>query len=1094
MPYDKQNTSHRAAVAARIRHWIDPVPTRAVDQWIAVFNDVHKATRDEGRAIASANAVVQRRFPPAMLAPAITQGAKVLAATFGKAALRELELTLQNCECGQDHARTLAMVQMALRAANVAVGNPSGPARPARSATSDPFAGRVRKNVTVQVAPMWNIMAQHIYENADKLFVAVREMIQNSRDAKAKTIEITWTPEDPNDEDSAGTLVFSDDGKGMSLDTLENKFFSLGGSEKEAGSIGGFGAAKAAILTAGRDGWSWEIRTRNVWTKSDGFGSYLDPIIVPDNQAIRGTMITIYGVRGGFARTPMGSGRPIDRIRTLLACCDFRGLRVLVNNQAVTSYFANRRGRDEEQFESLAWGEFKPEIKSYARPDKRNGAIIVRVKGLAQFAVAAPYGTEFDRDYLMDFEFGRDINPNDPAYPFKAGRDSFNTGTDAWYAFQRFRDAVVVKAAQADKDMGEYEEIRPDTADPREQKAQAAFDDLMGDVMGSEGFQDVLGSIAELTDEMNDVIGEAVSAGQVEPATDLPEPGVEVRPQPQIGKASREVFDALLSPDLSEQVTRLEAWATTALAGTGGDMVPFRMALDRLRKGEGYPNDLEIVARVSKEVIARTLPETSALYVGALVSRILAVLEQGVPQAEQAEVRRLKKAGELNPFGGAGCIFVSRTRYGVEEGKKFRRGARKFMRHLAAWDFTVRAIMQAASTQSRWPQLTKLGVGFVLDREALGLTDSSGSFVMVNPHALARVADNYRDRPFIVAAWIHGVACHEIAHAMRIAEASSAAHNESWSIMREMLADSTLFLLPVIEDACSRLLKLRRRRRRVAAATPGEVDAQIADKLARTEQDLAEARITIRAYENGNNERRRAFAGVAHKLGQLIDFWEFREIIKNNPKMIEDRGIPAAEFFRTMQTPRAVEEFFAGLEPMAPAASLTRLGARWKHDAEEARVEATLGLGHAACRGCGGTCHMARAQATQPEITGGTLRVSGDLLAEWRALPMKHPPAFVDALQTARPGPRGVEMTLSADAVSWLQDPRGPVHGAAPMLREATRDRWADEAYITRAEHALSEVRKLASVLPERRHPACGCGGKRVVVFPAPSSVVPAEG
>lgn len=72
-----------------------------------------------------------------------------------------------------------------------------------------------------------------------------RELVQNSDDAHATLIEFTL------DKDKR-TLLVSDNGVGMSQDTLVNKFLTLGASQKDAGSVGGFGKAKELIA------FSWE--------------------------------------------------------------------------------------------------------------------------------------------------------------------------------------------------------------------------------------------------------------------------------------------------------------------------------------------------------------------------------------------------------------------------------------------------------------------------------------------------------------------------------------------------------------------------------------------------------------------------------------------------------------------------------------------------------------------------------------------------------------------------------------------------------------------------------------------------------------------
>ena len=67
-----------------------------------------------------------------------------------------------------------------------------------------------------------------------------REVGQNSIDAGAKRIDIVVSVVDVD----VCKVTWSDDGCGMDLDTLINKFLTLGGTKKKDGATGGFGWAK----------------------------------------------------------------------------------------------------------------------------------------------------------------------------------------------------------------------------------------------------------------------------------------------------------------------------------------------------------------------------------------------------------------------------------------------------------------------------------------------------------------------------------------------------------------------------------------------------------------------------------------------------------------------------------------------------------------------------------------------------------------------------------------------------------------------------------------------------------------------------------
>ena len=136
MPYDKANPKDRERVVRHLARSRSRVPRRAVDTFIAIFNRVQAATGDEQRAFAIATGMVNRRFPgapgagvasgthPALAVAALAPAARALGLALGRKALQEIELTLQNCDCGKDHARTLQALQLAISTASRAAGNP----------------------------------------------------------------------------------------------------------------------------------------------------------------------------------------------------------------------------------------------------------------------------------------------------------------------------------------------------------------------------------------------------------------------------------------------------------------------------------------------------------------------------------------------------------------------------------------------------------------------------------------------------------------------------------------------------------------------------------------------------------------------------------------------------------------------------------------------------------------------------------------------------------------------------------------------------------------------------------------------------------
>lgn len=100
---------------------------------------------------------------------------------------------------------------------------------------------------------------------SDWRFAWAREAGQNSLDAGATVIMVTTKVND----DGNTEVIWSDNGCGMSRDTLINKFMAIGGSEKPDGGTGGFGVAKLILAFAQE---SYKIRTRDIEATGRGAG------------------------------------------------------------------------------------------------------------------------------------------------------------------------------------------------------------------------------------------------------------------------------------------------------------------------------------------------------------------------------------------------------------------------------------------------------------------------------------------------------------------------------------------------------------------------------------------------------------------------------------------------------------------------------------------------------------------------------------------------------------------------------------------------------------------------------------------------------
>lgn len=1057
MPYNRKDQRDRAAVAQRLKtYWMtERVPSKAIDQFIEVFNSVLSRTGDESLAFASAYSVVQKRHDRDFdghsrlaVGSAVMTVGRALAVAVGRKVLVDLERILSKCDCGPENAKALAAVRIALRIASGRLGatdgaqpTPAAPPKLSRGFTgSRGSTGSAFDQITLQdmveaqrmgdehpgmrwdgshpraeavaeysegtvgisnLSMVWSMFSDQIYSQGDKLFLAVREMLQNSRDAGAKNIKITWvadsellqvpTRDGGTRRMQSGTLTFEDDGSGMSEETFRNVFMVIGGSLKPEGALGGFGVAKAAILQASASGWAWDIRTRDIHAVSspDEFGSFK---VGKTLDYLNGTKITIpkvvSGDDSGYRSSPMGSGYAESRIRSLISKSDMKGIEVSLNGRVIEGYFDGRRARMPEadkRFKDLDWGVFPVTLRSYKRPDEKGGSIIVRVKGLAQFAADHKYNAIYTRDYVIDFEIPKDIKPTDPRYPFTAGRDAFRSDTKSKTAFKVLVDAVDAEASKKEVYLGEYEEIAPDSSDPREQKAEAQVSKMIQSVITGTNFQKVLENIGELTGEMYQAINEAIVQKAPGVTQGFGEPKAkDAVVEPPVGGGTEGLRQyenpafvlfktTVLVSNVDDMLTAFESWADTYRATV--DISDLPRMVSSFRNRTAYAEDLIAITNLAQEIMKVSAPDTSGLLIASAISKLVAALESRVYAADKPEVERRKRRGELNPFGGAACIFFSRSNYdttswknGVQEvdttnSTKFKKNAHKYMKHLAWWDFTVRGMIHGLMRAAAIPDTVRPGIGFVLDKTVLGLCRKDGKFVMINPEALDKVVERFKDRPFIAASFIHGIAAHEIAHAAQIAVSNNGDHDVEWSKAREAFAESTLFLIPEIERAGAKLLGMKSRRgpRRVPSDDK---------RLAELEAALAEAKLSLEEAQSENSVALVDAQRWARKLQELVELEEFRTWVLGNPALLRGYGLTPDRFLEVISTKDGlsrVMEISRGIHSQLRVRALNRLPGTPSYDRVERAFHSACGCsepgrrylasgGHAGCPSCHGTC------------------------------------------------------------------------------------------------------------------------------------------
>lgn len=116
------------------------------------------------------------------------------------------------------------------------------------------------------------------------------------------------------------------------------------------------------------------------------------------------------------------------------------------------------------------------------------------------------------------------------------------------------------------------------------------------------------------------------------------------------------------------------------------------------------------------------------------------------------------------------------------------------------------------------------GAGFVLDdqRVALSADGDRGTVICINPERFAEAIAKYGHEPLSLAAYLHSVACHELAH---IDGRMGRGHDEEFIAAREDLGASTAHTLPMIAELAACALGLGPCKRRPTQVVAARQDA-----------------------------------------------------------------------------------------------------------------------------------------------------------------------------------------------------------------------------------------------------------------------------
>ena len=707
-------------------------------------------------------------------------------------------------------------------------------------------SGRPSANVSV----LWSYFTKAVYRSGDLPWLATREALQNSADAvkaairhrKLKNDEgwfgVTWNAEERS-------LSFEDNGIGMDAETIIGKFLSIGESGKRDAAdsgeaAGGFGVAKAVILGVSRS-FRWRMHTRDNLAVADGADAEVQ---VYDAPMRAGTVLTVYDVDPDFVRywdRARGTYVGIeDRLRELLAANDLPGLRLYFGQEEVKPMFS-RRGGSRVSVEG-SWGEgTTATVKAYRRPPgDRGGAYYIRLGGgLFQYKAPAQRGA-LKADVTVDLT--TTIRPGQKGYPMNAARDGLQDQA-AW----TFAD-LVEEVERENESVGRSEEDEfldaedDDTGGGQEladQMAEAFADDgvrrAIAEAAG--GIADVYGAQAKYAAVEEPVASLAPRGTKAAAAGDAPERAWVLPAGMTVAADATPVESDVAAPSdvAAARVLRTmltDADAAGRAAGGVRTVIVTEQVDQALRRAEvGQEMDgwqrQAVEAAIERAAEAALAPGGGGLIQAVAVSKATGALDALTPAwtktLDRAEGRKVR-----NPFGKFAGMRISKKTYDRDRARRFRKNYAKWVPFLLAWDGTLRMVATEARIRRTFRP------GFVLDDGVVGeAVERAGGkrFVFIHPDRMAQVVKAHRERPLAIAAFLHGVAVHELTH---IDGKMGDGHDEEFVARREDLGAATAHLLPAISVLVAKLLKV------------GERESEETKRVARLERELEKARASVK--------------------------------------------------------------------------------------------------------------------------------------------------------------------------------------------------------------------------------------------------------
>lgn len=241
--------------------------------------------------------------------------------------------------------------------------------------------------------------------------IIVRELLQNSIDACNRAgVEPVISIKVEQLTDRQVIITCDDNGCGMTPEEIISDFLCLGGTNKRGtGSVGGFGIAKAAIMS----GVSWSVETLDwIFDSNDMIeGNDIREVSSPR----KGTKITVELDEQTYSWN-------IEEMLRLIYTSSVNIELTVLSSRMTTIYdsSAGLKALPLSMIKNDRWEAFGVEAMEYGNGHPIHGRNFVRVNGLTQFQVSS-YVDSRESNFLIDIY--TDENPDSKSYPLTVSRE-----------------------------------------------------------------------------------------------------------------------------------------------------------------------------------------------------------------------------------------------------------------------------------------------------------------------------------------------------------------------------------------------------------------------------------------------------------------------------------------------------------------------------------------------------------------------------------------------------------------------------------------------------------------------------------------------